>query len=184
MPEAGVTFYAGTFVRHPLALAATKAILGKIKAESDHIYEPLEKVTKEMADLAKIFIEQLQCDVIFEEFASIFYIEVPSSAYWGHLLFLLMRMGGIHIQQNRANFLTISHTPDDVNKILTVFKKSLSQMVQNGLIEGDMVEAKKYLHKKNDIPENARLGRNVDGQPAYFIEDPENPGEYIEVGKP
>ena len=31
-PEAGVTFFAGTFVRHPLALAAAEAVLDHLKA--------------------------------------------------------------------------------------------------------------------------------------------------------
>ena len=38
-PESDVTFFAGTFVRHPLALAAAKAILTKLMQEGPLLQE-------------------------------------------------------------------------------------------------------------------------------------------------
>ena len=46
-----------------------------------------------------------------------------------------------------------------------------------------MVAANEFLTGKPEIPEGARLGKNARGEPAYFIEDPNNTGKYIEVGK-
>ena len=40
-PETGVTFFAGTFVRHPLALAATLAVLNHLKAAGPELWEQL-----------------------------------------------------------------------------------------------------------------------------------------------
>jgi glutamate-1-semialdehyde aminotransferase len=40
-PEAGVTYFAGTFVRHPLALAAAKAALQHIKDSGPALYETM-----------------------------------------------------------------------------------------------------------------------------------------------
>lgn len=184
IPECGVTFFAGTFVRHPLALAAAKAVMLRIKAEGGEMYEQLEKRTSEMATDAKAFIKQLNCDVKFEEFASIFYISVPANSHWGHMLFAIMLMEGIHVQQFRPNFLTTAHSREDIAAILLAFKKSLAQMVAHGLIEGDIVAANKFLSNKPNIPPNAKLGKNIHGEPAYFVEDPNNKGKYIEVGKP
>ncbi|MFY3773135.1 amino acid adenylation domain-containing protein [Marinobacter salsuginis] len=184
IPEQGVTFFAGTFVRHPLALAVSKAVLTKIKEEGDDLYTALEKKTTAMAEDAKAFIKQMKADVSFEEFASLFYISVPSSAQWGHLLFLSMVFDGIHIQQYRPNFLTTAHTEEDVQKILKSFKSALANLVVNGLLEGDQVAAKKYLNSNGSIPPGARLGKNEHGEPAYFIEDPDNKGAFLEVGRP
>ena len=184
IPEAGVTFFAGTFVRHPVALAAAKAILEKIKQEGAVLYQDLEIKTKKMASEAKDFIEKLKCDVKFEEFSSFFYVASPAESHWGYLLFTLMVHEGIHIQQYRPNFLTTTHSDDDIKKILDAFKSSLAQLISIGLIDGDMVAAKNYLNNKSEIPANARLGKNEKGEPAYFVEDSANPGSYIEVGKP
>jgi glutamate-1-semialdehyde aminotransferase len=184
IPEVGVTFFAGTFVRHPVALAAAKAVLTRIKAEGNALYEKLAKKTTQMATEAKDFIKQMKCEAKFEEFASFFYVAVPPSAHWGHLLFTMMTLDGIHIQQYRPNFLTTEHSPEDVAKILSAFKKALAQLISHGLIEGDMVAANQFLSDKPKIPDGAKLGKNARGEPAYFIEDPNNQGKYIEVGKP
>lgn len=183
IPEIGVTFFAGTFVRHPVALAAALAVLEEIKARGDELYTTLAEKTSAMALEAKNFISELKCAVKFEEFASIFYISAPADAHWGHMLFVMMTMAGVHIQQYRPNFLTTAHSKEDIAKILSAFKKSLAEMVLHGLIEGDTVAAKRFL-TSTAIPPGAKLGRNAQGNPAYFIEDPENAGKYIEVGRP
>jgi glutamate-1-semialdehyde aminotransferase len=182
IPESGVTFFAGTFVRHPLSLAAAKVVLTRIKAEGMQLYEGLEEKTAKMASDAKTFINEMKCEVTFEEFSSFFYIAAPGSAHWGHLLFVMMTLDGVNIQQYRPNFLTTEHSEADVRKILSVFKNSLAQLIVHGLIEGDQVSAKKFLSKAKSIPMGARLGKNAQGEPAYFIEDPNQKGEYLEVG--
>lgn len=182
IPEQGVTFFAGTFVRHPLSLAVAKAVLTKIKNDGAEFYPALEQKTADMAREAKAFIEQLKSDVSFEEFASLFYISVPQSAHWGHLLFLSMTLDGIHIQQYRPNFLTTAHSNEDIQRILGAFKSALANLIVHGLLVGDQVAAKKFL--SGAIPPGAKLGKNEHGEPAYFIEDPNNKGAYMEVGRP
>src|SRR5208337_967164 len=44
-PETGVTFFAGTFVRHPLALAATAAVLKRLKQEGPELQRSLSERT-------------------------------------------------------------------------------------------------------------------------------------------
>jgi amino acid adenylation domain-containing protein len=184
IPEVGVTFFAGTFVRHPVSLAAAKAVMMRIKEHGAEIYDGLERKTSGLASAAKQFVKEMNCDVSFEEFASLFYISVPTEAHWGHLLYVLMVQDGINVQQYRPCFLTTAHSDDDVAKVLFSFKKSLAELIKHGLIEGDMLAAKKFLQGKPQIPEGAKLGRNAQGEPAYFIEDPENKGQYLEVGRP
>ena len=95
-----------------------------------------------------------------------------------------MVFDGIHIQQYRPNFLTTEHTDEDIQRILKSFKSALANLVVNGLLEGDQVAAKKYLNSNGSIPPGARLGKNEHGEPAYFIEDPDNKGAFLEVGRP
>lgn len=184
IPEVGVTFFAGTFVRHPVALAAAKAVLLEIKEGGLALYDALEKKTSALAAEGKQFIANMKADVRLEEFASLFYLAAPAAAHWGHLLFLMMTYEGIHIQQYRPNFLTTEHSQADVQKILQAFKKSLAQLILIGLIEGDAAAAKKFMSGEGAVPPGARLGKNAQGIPAYFIEDPKRPGAYIEVGRP
>src|SRR5690606_41690984 len=48
-PESGVTYFAGTFVRHPLALATTKASLEYLKAQGPELQERLNRNTDYLA---------------------------------------------------------------------------------------------------------------------------------------
>lgn len=184
IPEVGVTFFAGTFVRHPVSLAAAKAVMQQIQSRGKAMYDELEQKTATMAQQARQLVEELNCEVKFEYFASLFYVSIPASAHWGHLFYTLMMLEGINIQQYRPSFLTTEHSEKDIKTILEAFKRSLAVLVEHGLIEGDMLAAKKNLQEKVEIPPGARLGRNEKGEPAYFIEDPSNAGQYIEVGKP
>ena len=53
MPEIGVTFFAGTFVRHPLALAAARAVLLRLKESGPEQQRELNLRTTEFVDAAQ-----------------------------------------------------------------------------------------------------------------------------------
>ena len=58
-PEQGMTYFAGTFVRHPLTLAASRAIMLHLKEGGQPMYDRLNELSQYLADeLNKIF-EQL-----------------------------------------------------------------------------------------------------------------------------
>ncbi|MGH9648571.1 MAG: aminotransferase class III-fold pyridoxal phosphate-dependent enzyme, partial [Bryobacteraceae bacterium] len=55
-PETGVTFFAGTFVRHPLAMAAARAVLQHLKESGPALQERLTQRTENfVANLNRIF---------------------------------------------------------------------------------------------------------------------------------
>jgi len=184
IPEAGVTFFAGTFLRHPAALAAAKQVLLKIKADGPAMYQALDAKAERLSTEVNAVIKRLGCGITFDSFSSMFYVKVPDNAHWGHLLYKLMLLEGVFFVQNAGSFLTTAHSDEDISKIIAAFTKSIALLVTNGLVEGNMIEANNLLSVKSIIPEGARLGKNEQGEPAYFIEDENNPGQYIEVGKP
>ncbi len=51
-PEVGVTFFAGTFVRHPLVLAAAKAVLLHLKSSGPTLQQRLTERTAAAAEAA------------------------------------------------------------------------------------------------------------------------------------
>ena len=49
MPEVGVTFFAGTFVRHPLALAAARAVIAELEERGPDLQRDLNLRTTAFA---------------------------------------------------------------------------------------------------------------------------------------
>src|SRR5262249_11785050 len=57
-PETGVTFFAGTFVRHPLALAATHAVLEHLKKNGPGLQRDLSEKTTRLAQSINAYFEE------------------------------------------------------------------------------------------------------------------------------
>lgn len=131
-PTAGVTFFAGTFVRHPLALAAAKAVLV-------HLKESGERLQTELAERTSAMIRDIAPALVgtpyeVPHFASVFYVRAHDFKYTG-LLYALLRYRGIHIWEGRPCFLGTSHTAEDVAAIVRAFHESLHELRNAGFFE-------------------------------------------------
>jgi glutamate-1-semialdehyde aminotransferase len=183
VPEIGVTFFAGTFVRHPVALAATKAVLQRMKDEGPGLQSALAKRTSDLARELKTFLKEIDAKISFEEFSSFFYISVAPEEQYGGLLFYLLRLYGIHVWEFRPCFLTTSHTDRDIAEFKLAFIRAVSGLVQHGLLQGDAVAVERLNRARSVAPpvEGARLGKDKEGAPAWFVPDPDRPGKYIQL---
>src|SRR3546814_8183667 len=75
-PAAGVTFFAGTFVRHPLAIAAVHATLQYLKAQGPSLQEGVNRRTTRMATEHNAFFAQRGVKIHIAHFASQMFIRV------------------------------------------------------------------------------------------------------------
>lgn len=128
-PTAGVTFFAGTFVRHPLTLAAAKAVLLHLKENGVALQNDLAARTAGMVRDISPALEGTPFEIPY--FASAFFIRANDFKYSG-LLYSLLRHRGIHIWEGRPCFLGTAHTDADVAKIVTAFKESLQELKAAG----------------------------------------------------
>jgi glutamate-1-semialdehyde aminotransferase len=183
IPEVGVTFFAGTFVRHPAALAATKAVLQRMKTDGPQLQLGLAERAAQLANDLNRFLEQVGANVSLEQFSSFFYVSVGSDEEYGGLLFYLLRLYGIHVWEYRPCFLTTSHSDDDIAAFSKAFKRAVSELVRNGLIRGDAVAVERINKATLNEPpvDGARLGKDASGAPAWFVPDPDRPGKYLQV---
>ena len=133
-PEVGVTFFAGTFVRHPLALAAARAVLLHLKHAGPALQRELNAKTAALAErLDEFFIERGVPSRI-HHFASWFYFTFPGDARLGALLYYAMRAKGIHIQEGYPCFLTTAHTDADIAAIEQAFRETVEEMQAAGVL--------------------------------------------------
>jgi len=181
-PEAGVTYFAGTFVRHPLALAAGKASLQYMKEQGPALQEGLNKLTAYLAGELNAICESTGIPLYSPSFGSLWKIKFKDELPYGELLFTLMRNKGIHIWDLFPCFLTASHTKAEVDKIIDAFRESVNEMIESGFFPSKKAETKEEFNPFMESPfPGARLGRDKDGNPGWFIVDSNNPGKYLQV---
>ena len=127
-PEVGVTFFAGTFVRHPLAMAAARAVLLHLKQEGPQLQTELNAKTAKLADSLDSFFADRGIPTRVHHFASWFYFTFPHDARLGSLFYYAMRAKGIHIQEGYPCFLTTAHSQADLDAIEKTFRDVIVEM--------------------------------------------------------
>ncbi|HLZ85960.1 MAG TPA: aminotransferase class III-fold pyridoxal phosphate-dependent enzyme, partial [Puia sp.] len=190
-PEAGVTYFAGTFVRHPLALAASKASLEYMKAKGPALQQSLTEKVKYLADSCNAICQRHSLPLFVAQFGSLWKLKWKEEILYSELLFTLMRDKGIHILDGFPCFLTEAHSRQDVDTIIEKFGESIDQLIDAGFLQSTNTNptvlnknhGTKSEIKVDETPliPGARLGRDKDGNPAWFINDPDRPGKYLQV---
>lgn len=134
VPEVGVTFFAGTFVRHPLALAAAWAVLQHIEREGPELQRKLATRVAQLAqDLNRLFADYgLKTPV--ESFSSWFFFNIHGEHPLATLLFYHLRLRGVHIQDGFPCFLTTAHSEADFQVIYNAFAESIAALNAAGIL--------------------------------------------------
>ncbi|AWM32568.1 polyketide synthase [Hymenobacter nivis] len=186
VPEVGVTYFAGTFVRHPLALAAARASLLHMKAQGPALQQGLTAKATRLADLLNQAFAQQQLPFFVAQFGSLWKIKFREEVPYSELMFTLLREKGLHIWDGFPCFMTEAHTDADVTLIADLLLASVREMQEAGffsaaLAPGPVPAAHSSALSLNQPPApGARLGRDRNGNPAWFIANGQA-GEYIQV---
>ena len=142
IPEVGVTFFAGTFVRHPLTLAAAKAVLQHFKEQGPALQQRLTQRTGAMVrrfnDIPR---SARQVPTHLENFGSIFYFGFPPDDRFASLFFYHLREKGIHILEGFPCFLTTAHSEVDIERIVRAFEETVAEMQAGGVLPGPFEKA-------------------------------------------
>ena len=187
IPEIGVTYFAGTFVRHPLTLATTKAALLYMKAEGPQLQVSLNEKTSLLANALAEICVRLKVPMTIVHFGSLWRIKFLEEYLYSELLFTLMRYKNVHILDGFPCFMTTAHTQEDIHKIISTFEESLTELIAAQFIplyeleqESEQITSKQIDFNTPPVP-NAKLGKDKTGNPAWFVEDIQNPGKYLQV---
>lgn len=133
-PEVGVTFFAGTFVRHPLALAASRAVLRHLREQGPELHEQLNSETAELVSGIEEHLRERDVPIRIARFGSMFYLHIPPELKHANLLFAHLRLRGIHLLEGRACFLSTAHTAADREAIAHAFAESFDALLAGGFL--------------------------------------------------
>lgn len=130
-PRETTTFFAGTFCKHPMMLAAAKALLQKLiddgpalqqrlNARTDHLVRQLNDVFTD----GQVPVEVVHC-------GSLLRFNTTQNV---DLLFYHLMDGGLYIWEGRNMFLSTAHSDDDIARIVEIVKASVRAMRDGGFL--------------------------------------------------
>jgi amino acid adenylation domain-containing protein len=134
VPEVGVTFFAGTFVRHPLVLAAARSVLLHLKSAGPQLQQQLAQRTAALAAQLNELFAGFGIITPIETFSSWFYFNIHNEHPLATLLFYHLRLRGIHIQDGFPCFLTTAHSDADIRHIHEAFRDSVTELNAAGIL--------------------------------------------------
>lgn len=182
-PTQGVSFFAGTFVRHPLAIAATHATLVYLRDAGPSLQEELNARSTRFVAALQAAAAEARAPLRIEHFGSIVHWKVteprnPLNTFLWHF----MRDEGVHLLEGFPSYVTLAHSDDDLNQVVACFRRAMARMFAarfwTPATAPRSMAAAAERFTTPPVP-GARLGRALDGSAAWFVEDPANPGRYV-----
>ena len=171
-PEVGVTFFAGTFVRHPLALAAARAVFAAaLGRRARPAARPQHADELSFVERLNAHAEAVGAPVRITHFSSWLCFNFPTDVPHASLFYAYMRDNGVHVWEGRAG----SSQPR--TRTTTSHMSSLRSGRRSPrckpptFLPGDAAPP---------VP-GARRGRDAEGRDAWFVPDPGRPGKYLQV---
>ncbi|MGJ8545977.1 MAG: amino acid adenylation domain-containing protein [Sulfitobacter sp.] len=133
-PTVAPTFFAGTFVRHPLVLAATRAVLLHIQGAGAALYDRVAARTEQL-------VAEIQSDLAVrgihgavQGYRSWFACHFTAHDSLGALVFAQLRMRGVNIVEGYPCFLTTAHSEADFRAIAAAFRESVDALQGAGIL--------------------------------------------------
>ncbi|WP_149830555.1 non-ribosomal peptide synthetase/type I polyketide synthase, partial [Streptomyces tailanensis] len=124
-PAADTTFFAGTFCKHPLAMAGAHATLTELARRGPGFQEELNRRTTAMTDRLNDVFEAEGVPVSAVHFGSLFRFASRQDI---HLLYHQLVHRGIHLREGHNAFLSAAHTDEDVDRVVTAVQESVAAL--------------------------------------------------------
>lgn len=134
-PEAGVTYFAGTFVRHPLALAAARAALLHLKRGGRELYRELNERTQRLMDRLNTAFAVRGAPVKAVHCASLWRLSWDDGQKYVSLFYYLVRYHGLHLYEQFGHFVTEAMSEAELDRIFEVFTEALDELMALGFIQ-------------------------------------------------
>lgn len=127
-PEVGVTFFAGTFVRHPLAMAATHATLRYLKQAGPGLQKQTNEKTAWFVNRLNNYFSSVNIPLRLQTFSSFFFCDFHPELKHAGLLFYHLRDRGVHIWEGRVGQICTAHTEAELDLVFEAFKSSVEEL--------------------------------------------------------
>jgi glutamate-1-semialdehyde aminotransferase len=130
-PAQPTIFFAGTFSKHPLAMAASLAVLEHIKSAGRGLHDALNRRTDELCRQLNAAFAQEGADLSAESFSSLFRFSSRGNL---DLFHHHLRDAGFFIWEGRNCFVSTAHTEPDLDRFVTAVQHIVRDLVAKKLL--------------------------------------------------
>lgn len=136
-PSSHITFTAGTFNHHPLAMATATVVLEHLKKHQNKIQDDLNKLTSEMCSDLNAFFDEEGYDMQMVYFSSLFRFKLKGNA---RTIFYSLLKEKIYIWEGRNCFLSTAHTENDITYLKEKVRQCCFELHAAGIIQSKKVK--------------------------------------------
>jgi amino acid adenylation domain-containing protein len=130
-PHAETTFFAGTFMKHPLTMAASRAVLRELKARGPALQDELNRRTARLADSLNDYFAAGDVPIRVAHFSSLFRFVFKSNM---DLFFYHLLDKHVFIWEGRNCFLSAAHTDADVDFLVRAVRETVAELRAGGFL--------------------------------------------------
>lgn len=138
-PQVEQTFFAGTHCKHPLSIAAARAMLQYLKRQGPTLQQKLNQRTSQYVERLNVFFAANKLPIRMAHFGSFFGPVFTEDAVPSEMLlisFSLLRYHlfhkGIFLRGEGGGFLSTAHTDADIDCIVQAMRDSITELQSAG----------------------------------------------------
>jgi glutamate-1-semialdehyde aminotransferase/acyl carrier protein len=135
-PAADVTYFTGTYFKHPMLMPALWSSLNYIKERGLKLQEELDARTSYVVDELAAYLEKTQTPMRMARLGSLFRFLYPGDQKYIDLFYYHLLEKGIYLSETRNCFLSTAHTNEDLEQIIRIVKESVEEMRAGGFLSG------------------------------------------------
>jgi amino acid adenylation domain-containing protein/non-ribosomal peptide synthase protein (TIGR01720 family) len=133
-PLADQTFFAGTFWKHPLAMASALAVLRHLQAEGPQLQEALTEKTAMLASTLNALFQQEQVPLSVKHFASLFLVVPTEPWIYLDLFFYHLVHRGVYVWEGRTCYLSTGHSTQDIQRVVEAVSNAVNDLKRGGFL--------------------------------------------------
>jgi len=133
-PRSQQTFFAGTFCKHPLAMAAAHAVLSRMRDEGPSLQEGLNSRTDGLIGRLENLFREEGLAARVANFSSLFFFLPPRDWRFSELFFYHLLEKGVYVWEGHTCFLSTAHTDEDIEQVVRAVGETVAEMREGELL--------------------------------------------------
>ena len=134
-PEADITASGGTMIKHPLTLAASRAVLVHLREQGPSLQADLNRRTADAVAAINDAFAKDGLPIHVEHFSSFFRPTFVDATRFAGLFQFFLRERGVHTNPPSPSFLSTAHTDADIEAVVQAYVEAGREMGRSGFLD-------------------------------------------------